>query len=55
MITRKCSFFGYAAKVKGTKAKIRLGASSGEWKAMVADETARTTFAKNIKIIAWLS
>ena len=43
------------AKVKGTKAKIRLGASSGEWKAMVADETARTTFAKNIKIIAWLS
>ena len=36
-------------KVKGTKAKIRLGASSGEWKAMVADEAARTTFAKNIK------
>lgn len=36
-------------KVKGTKAKIRLGASSGEWKAMVADEVARTTFAKNIK------
>ena len=37
------------AKVKGTKAKIRLGASSGEWKAMVADETARTAFARNIK------
>lgn len=37
------------AKVKGTKAKLRLGASSGEWKAMVADETARTVFAKNIK------
>ena len=32
------------AKVKGTKVKIRLGASSGEWKAMVADEAARTTF-----------
>ena len=25
------------AKVKGTKTKIRLGASSGEWKAMVAE------------------
>lgn len=36
-------------KVKGTKAKLRLGASSGEWKAMVADETARTVFAENIK------
>ena len=39
------------AKVKGTKVKIRLGASSGEWKAMVADEAARTTFAKNIKTV----
>ena len=39
------------AKVKGTKAKIRLGASSGEWKAMVADEAARTAFAKNIKTV----
>lgn len=36
-------------KVKGTKAKIRLGASSGEWKAMVADEAARTAFAENIR------
>ena len=36
-------------KVKGTKAKLRLGASSGEWKAMVADEAARTVFARNIK------
>lgn len=36
-------------KVKGTKAKIRLGASGGQWKAMVADEAARTAFAKNIK------
>lgn len=35
--------------VKGTKAKLRLGAAGGEWKAMVADEAARTTFAKNIK------
>ena len=39
------------AKVKGTKTKIRLGASSGEWKAMVADEAARTAFAKNIKTV----
>lgn len=39
------------AKVKGTKVKIRLGASSGEWKAMVADKAARTTFAKNIKTV----
>ena len=39
------------AKVKGTKVKIRLGASSGEWKAMIADEAARTTFAKNIKTV----
>lgn len=39
------------AKVKGTKVKIRLGASSGEWKAMVADEAARTKFAKNIKTV----
>ena len=37
------------AEVKGTKAKVRIGASSGQWKAMVADETARTAFAKNIK------
>lgn len=37
------------ADVKGTKAKLRLGAAGGEWKAMVADEAARTTFAKNIK------
>ena len=37
------------AEVKGTKAKVRLGASGGQWKAMVADETARTAFAKNIK------
>lgn len=37
------------ADVKGTKAKLRLGAAGGEWKAMVADETARTTFARNIK------
>lgn len=37
------------AKVKGTRTKLRLGVSSGEWKAMVADETARTIFAKNIK------
>lgn len=37
------------SKMKGTKAKIRLGASSGEWKAMVADEAARTIFAENIK------
>lgn len=37
------------ADVKGTKAKLRLGAAGGEWKAMVADEVARTTFAKNIK------
>lgn len=37
------------AKVQGTKAKLRLGASGGEWKAMVADETARTTFAENIR------
>ena len=37
------------AKVKGTKVKIRLGASSGEWKAMVADEAARTAFAENIR------
>lgn len=36
-------------EVKGTKARLRLGASSGEWKAMVADEAARTAFAKNIK------
>lgn len=36
-------------QVRGTKAKLRLGASSGEWKAMVADETARTAFAENIK------
>lgn len=36
-------------KVKGTKAKIRLGASGGEWKAMVADEAARTAFAENIR------
>lgn len=36
-------------KVKGTNAKLRLGASSGEWKAMVADEAACTVFAKNIK------
>jgi hypothetical protein len=36
-------------KVKGTNAKLRLGASSGEWKAMVADEAARTVFARNIK------
>lgn len=35
--------------VKGTKAKLRLGASSGEWKVMVADETARTAFAENIR------
>ena len=35
--------------MKGTKAKVRIGASSGQWKAMVADETARTAFAKNIK------
>ena len=40
-----------SAKVKGTKVKIRLGASSGEWKAMVADKAARTTFAKNIKTV----
>ena len=31
------------------QAKVRLGASGGQWKAMVADETARTAFAKNIK------
>jgi chitinase len=37
------------AEVKGTKAKVRIGASGGQWKAMVADETARTAFAKNIK------
>lgn len=37
------------AKVKGTGTKIRLGASSGQWKAMVADEAARTVFAENIK------
>lgn len=36
-------------KVKGTNTKLRLGASSGEWKAMVADEAARTVFARNIK------
>lgn len=36
-------------KVKGTKVKIRLGASGGEWKAMVADEAARTAFAENIR------
>lgn len=35
--------------MKGAKAKVRIGASSGQWKAMVADETARTAFAKNIK------
>lgn len=35
--------------VKGTGAKLRLGASGGEWKAMVADEHARTAFAENIK------
>jgi len=29
--------------------ELRLGAAGGEWKAMVADEAARTTFAKNIK------
>ena len=37
------------AKVKGTATKIRLGASSGQWKAMVADEAARVAFAENIK------
>ena len=37
------------AKVKGTKVKIRLGASSGEWKAMVANEDARKAFAENIR------
>lgn len=37
------------AKVKGTKVKIRLGASGGEWKAMVADEATRTAFAENIR------
>ena len=36
-------------KVKGTKVKIRLGASGGEWKAMVADEATRTAFAENIR------
>lgn len=36
-------------KVKGTKVKIRLGASGGEWKAMVADEAARKAFAENIR------
>ena len=36
-------------EVKGTGAKLRLGVASGEWKAMVADETARTIFAGNIK------
>ena len=35
------------AEVKGTKAKVRIGASSGQWKAMVADETARTAFGQN--------
>lgn len=39
------------ADVKGTKTKLRLGAASGEWKAMVADEAARVAFAKNIKKI----
>jgi chitinase len=39
------------ADVKGTKTKLRLGAASGEWKAMVADEAARAAFAKNIKKI----
>ena len=42
---------GQVTTLKGTKVKIRLGASSGEWKAMVADEAARTTFAKNIKTV----
>ena len=37
------------AKVEGTNAKLRLGASGGEWKMMVANEKARTTFAQNIK------
>lgn len=36
-------------KVEGTNAKLRLGASGGEWKMMVANEKARTTFAQNIK------
>lgn len=37
------------AEVKGTQTKLRLGASGGEWKTMVADEVARTAFARNIK------
>lgn len=37
------------SKVKGTKAKIRLGACRGEWKVMAADEAARITFAENIR------
>ncbi len=37
------------SKIKGTKTTLRLGASGGEWKAMVANETARAVFARNIK------
>lgn len=37
------------SKIKGTGTTLRLGASGGEWKAMVANETARAVFARNIK------
>ena len=41
------------ADVKGTKTKLRLGAASGEWKAMVADEAARVAFCQKTKRRYW--